>query len=65
MGAGSSGGGVAGRDGKGDDGRDEVRGGGLGGSADVGVFVSRVGVGGSRRCMRDEKNPDIRLEARF
>lgn len=61
-GAGNGGGGVAGRDGSGDEEREDSRGSGLEGG---GVIDSRVGgKGGSRRCMRLEKKPEIRFDAR-
>lgn len=60
-GAGSGGGGVEGRDGMGDDARDESFGVGV----DNGVASRAAGAGrGSRRWMRLEKKPDIRFDAR-
>lgn len=65
LGGGNVGGGVTGREGSGDEAREDERGGGLGSEDGDGDAVSRVGVSGSRRCMREEKKPEIRLEARF
>lgn len=60
-GAGSDGGGVEGRDGIGEDARDESFAGGV----DEGIVSLGVGGGGwSRRWMRLEKKPDIRFDAR-
>lgn len=59
-GAGSDGGGVDGREGTGDDARDESF---MGGVDDV-VGSRNVGGNWSRRCMRFEKKPDIRFDAR-
>lgn len=61
-GAGKDGGGVDGREGRGDDAREDSRAVGVDGG---GVMDSRVeGSGWSRRCMRFEKNPDIRFDGR-
>lgn len=60
MGAGRGGGGVDARDGRGDDARESFWAAGV-----EGAMSSRgASGGGSRRCMRLEKKPEIRFDAR-